>query len=298
MFTGKCSTIIDTEAIPATGHDEGVWITAKEPKCTETGEKTLKCGKCNAIIDIGIIPANGHDDGIWTTVKEPKCAELGEKALKCSICSKVLKTEAIPAIGHDHGAWTTTKQATREEEGEKQRRCTACDALLETAVIPKITIEYFYQQYVCVAGLRFCDYSNIDQYRMFRPLDLSRDGTCEVALISGAGHKVGKLVITVAGDNLTVVREMVNPNIEIHDEFFTFFPGIAEVASVEPAALSGYALEEEISIAEDLQGDTQVILYYWGHVTYHSMMNDIWWYSLNGKTHTALVDELETMMAE
>ena len=295
---GKCSATIKTEAIPAAGHDKGTWTTTKEATCTEAGEKALKCGKCSATIKTEAIPAAGHDKGTWTIIKEATCTNAGEKALKCGKCSAIIGTEAIPAVSHDEGAWTTVKQATREEEGEKQRRCTACDALLETAAIPKVTIEYFYQQYVCAAGLRFCDYSEIDQYRMFRPLDLSQDGICEVALISGAGHKVGKLLITVAGDKITVSREMVNPRIEIHDEFFTFFPNITEVKSVEPAELSGYALEDAISIAADLQGDTQVILYYWGHVTYHSMMNDIWWYSLNGKTHTALVEELKILMAE
>ena len=292
----SCYATLKTEAIPATGHDEGTWKTTKEATCTAAGEKALVCGKCGETLKTEAIPATGHDEGTWKPTKEATCTAAGEKALVCGKCGETLKTEAIPATGHDEGEWVVTKKATYEAEGEKQLQCTKCDAVLETAVIPKATIKYFDNQYVCTVGLRFRDYSDINQRRMFTPLDLSQDGEYLVDLIANNSHKVGTLTVAVEGDKVTVSCEMVNKYIKIHDEFFTFFPRVNDVSSVNPADLSGYAFDQEISIANDLNGDTKVIIYYWGHVSYNSSMANIWWYSTTNSAYKALVSELELLM--
>ena len=295
---GKASA--SAESITITGgacaHANAEWINTKEATCTAAGEKIYKCKSCYATLKTEAIPATGHDEGTWKTTEEATCTAAGEKALVCGKCGETLKTEAIPATGHDEGEWVVTKKATYEAEGEKQLQCTKCDAVLETAVIPKATIKYFDNQYVCTVGLRFRDYSDINQRRMFTPLDLSQDGEYLVDLIANNSHKVGTLTVAVEGDKVTVSCEMVNKYIKIHDEFFTFFPRVNDVSSVNPADLSGYAFDQEISIANDLNGDTKVIIYYWGHVSYNSSMANIWWYSTTNSAYKALVSELELLM--
>ena len=162
----ECEEELETEEIPALGHDWGEWEVTTAPNCTEKGQETRVCKndpKHTEIRDTAAlghdivhhdaqaatcteagwkaydtctrcdyttyeeIPATGHTLSDWVTTEEPGCTEKGSKERECSVCH-VKENEEIPALGHDYGEWTLTKAATCTAKGEEQRSCSRCDA--------------------------------------------------------------------------------------------------------------------------------------------------------------------------
>ena len=78
-------------------HGDTSWTTVHEATCTAAGERAEKCSACGETVNTEEIPAAGHDEGTWSTVKEATCTEAGEKVLKCGKCSGTIKMESIPA---------------------------------------------------------------------------------------------------------------------------------------------------------------------------------------------------------
>ncbi|MBR2465506.1 MAG: hypothetical protein IKB38_01045 [Clostridia bacterium] len=127
-------------------HSFGEWYTAKEPTCTEDGEKRRECS-CGAH-EASAIPAEhkyaltdcsvpricgvcgesesaplGHDFPEWTVI-EPTCEENGSRSRTCERCGKA-ESDVIPPKGHSFGDWTVTLEPACEALGERERRC-AC----------------------------------------------------------------------------------------------------------------------------------------------------------------------------
>ena len=105
------------------------------PTCTEDGVATYTCDECGDSYTEAI-PATGHDEGEWSTEVEPTCTTTGKEVLKCTRCGEILDEREMPALGHTPGEWEITKQADWIHDGERIKKCTVCGEVLETEVIP------------------------------------------------------------------------------------------------------------------------------------------------------------------
>lgn len=105
---------------------------AKDPTCTEAGEKHTMCATCGYDIVEEIEPL-GHTYSDFTVTKAPTCTESGEKSSICERCGESVTEEIVPT-GHTYGNYVITKQATCEENGEKVRNCSSCGNI-ETVTI-------------------------------------------------------------------------------------------------------------------------------------------------------------------
>lgn len=144
---------------------------------------------------------------------------------------------------------------------------TAVPTVKPTAV-PK-TQEWRSNQSVCSLGIRFRDIAPklTNKWYMFTPIDLSKNGTQVVDLIAANITYAGKVTVEVSGD-MVKVNYKLNRTMEKQDMAFTLLPDLASVSSVEIKDWPSYQFGKEISIANDLKGDTNVLLYVLGHVTY------------------------------
>ena len=102
---------------------------------------------------------------------------------------------------------------------------------------------------------------------MFTPLDLSQDGVQEIDLIAANITYVGKVTVTVSSGKVTVTDD-VNHSVEKLNLQFTLLPDLASVTSADISAMKTYEFGQEISIADDLAGDTKVLLFVTGYVNY------------------------------
>ena len=260
-----CGEVLDKEVLPATGHQDDGGKETKTPTCTEAGEKVYTCTVCDEVVKTEEIAALGHQDDGGKETKAPTCTEKGEKVYTCTVCDEVVKTEEVAALGHKPGEWVIIKEATKEEDGLKERYCTVCDVLVDSQVIPHAV---WYHMTVCSVGPRFRDESNItDKWDMFTPVDLSGDGEQVFELIAGNKHIIGSVHVVVADGVVTVTYETIN-GVTVKGEFLTFFPDLASVTTLDESQLTGYAFGEAVSIEEQLNGDTKVLLYIHNDVAY------------------------------
>lgn len=58
-------------------------VVAKEPTCTENGEKGFTCIVCGAS-ELRVIEKMGHSYGEWVVIKAPTCYEEGLKERVCT----------------------------------------------------------------------------------------------------------------------------------------------------------------------------------------------------------------------
>ena len=150
------------------------------------------------------------------------------------------------------------------------------EPIVEPTVIPTVkptavpkTQEWRSNQSVCSLGIRFRDIAPeiTKKWYMFTPIDLSKDGVQTFDLIAANITYAGKVTVEVNGDTVTVNYKLAKPMKE-KDMAVTILPDLASVSSVEIKDGPAYQFGKEISIANDLKGDTKVLLYVLGHVTY------------------------------
>ena len=84
----------ETDTIPATGHNPGLWTTGK-PTCVKPGTNTSTCTVCGAEI-LELIPALGHNTADWEVTVQPTYDLEGIKVRKCITCGVTVQTESIP----------------------------------------------------------------------------------------------------------------------------------------------------------------------------------------------------------
>lgn len=127
---------------------EGVWTETRKADCTEPGEESYICDTCKQVIDTRAIPATGHTDAnhdnICDVCETELCGEKGHieviipavpatcegigwtEGKKCSACGEILvPQEEIPALGHNYVGVVTTP-ATCTEPGEMTYTCDRC----------------------------------------------------------------------------------------------------------------------------------------------------------------------------
>ena len=93
-------------------HSYGEFMIAKEPTCTESGEKIKACSCGDKVIEK--IEARGHIEEAIARV-EPTCTETGlTEGKKCSVCGEILVAQEII-------------DATGEHKFEGSYNCTVCN---------------------------------------------------------------------------------------------------------------------------------------------------------------------------
>lgn len=270
-----CDEILKREPIEANGHDDGVWVVTKPVSCKEDGREELQCTICSAMLESRVLSAANakHVPGSMKITKAPTCTHEGEKTQKCTVCNVVLATEKISAEGHDKGAWVVVTPATREETGLKELRCTKCQAVLDTAVIPVQTTDYFPRSTACSIGPRFCDVSRLtNQWFRFTPLDLGTDGVQTYDLMASDAYVIGQVTVKVAEGMVTINCTYVSEDVKVREAFCTLLPSLAETETLNQNSLTHYAFGEPISIADELGGDTKVLLFICNVVDYNTDM--------------------------
>ena len=108
----------------------------------------------------------------------------------------------------------------------------------------------------------------------FTPVDLTIQGRQTFEYIASNMYVIGQVYVDVFGDSVTVTYhnyfEAQGGNTETLAEFFTFFHDLASVGEVEPERMAdrGFMFGRPVSIRQDLQGDTNVLLFVRNRVTY------------------------------
>lgn len=130
---------------------------------------------------------------------------------------------------------------------------------------------------ICVAGIEFRDVRPelTSKWYNFAAIDLSVDGVQVYDLVASNMYVIGSVIVIKNGDEVTVDWELnlqgtTDANFQLEDEFLTFFPNLEAVTTVDPAEYDGptYEFGQTISIANDLGGDTNVLLYILNQATY------------------------------
>ena len=113
----------ETQIIPALKHDWGDWQVTTSATCTTKGVKTRYCKRDQSHVETQEIPATGHQQTHIEGKKEPTCTEPGYTGDEvCDACGTVVKKgTVIPALGHhwkDNGDGTHTCPDCGATEGQ------------------------------------------------------------------------------------------------------------------------------------------------------------------------------------
>lgn len=130
---------------------------------------------------------------------------------------------------------------------------------------------YYANNTVCSFGPHFRNLTPdlTKKWYMFTALDLSQNGVQEYELVAGNMFVVGRVYVTVDGDNVTVSYKYNNGEIYNHGDFFTIFPDYKSVTTVEPSEIeNAMEYDKTYSIANDLNGDKEVLLFICNVVTF------------------------------
>jgi len=166
----------------------------------------------------------------------------------------------------------------------------------------KITANYMHNN-IRSFGPRFTDVDAklTDKWYRFTALDLSQDGTRAYYLISGDYYIVGEVHVTVNGDSVKVSYKYYNENIwDWKDyKFYTFFTDFDSVTTVEPNEIENkFEYDVEYSIANDLGGDTSVLLYMCNKVTHAPNENGFWAFREEYTPFVKMIDAMLKMIGK
>ncbi len=129
----ECHEILETEEIPATGHDL-IHHDKADPTCTTSGHEAYDtCSKCD-YSTYKEIPALGHD--YETKVVEPTCTKDGYKEEVCTRCGDTRNRTTLPATGHTYGDWIIDKEVTCTKSGSKHKTCGTCGDVITETIAP------------------------------------------------------------------------------------------------------------------------------------------------------------------
>ncbi|MHC1786078.1 MAG: hypothetical protein AB9880_03305 [Christensenellales bacterium] len=105
-----------------------------------------------------------------------------------------------------------------------------------------------------------------DEWYMFTPIDLTIQGRQTFQLIGGNALEVGEVYVDTFADSVTVTYQYYfagqSDKIEPLSEFLYFFPAYSTITTVDPKQIaSSFAFGVPLSIAQDLGGDTNVLMF-------------------------------------
>lgn len=151
---------------------------------------------------------------------------------------------------------------------------------------------------VCSFGPQFRDVSPrmTDLWYMFTPIDLSKEGTQTFDLIAGNLFVIGKVSVTVENGRFQVDYQYNSTRIENGREYFNIFP---DYKSIEESDLENlhthkrFSYGKAYSIADKLEGDTNVILFVCNTATFKKTTRGVGEYY---KTHPDRVAQREKLL--
>ena len=105
-----CGKLLDTQTIPANGHNCDAWIIDKEATCSSEGKRHSTCEVCSEPVSENI-PMIAHTLGDWNVTKEPTCHNDGAQTRTCSKCDYV-ENETLTALTHNFGEWAIVEETS------------------------------------------------------------------------------------------------------------------------------------------------------------------------------------------
>jgi len=199
--------------------------------------------------------------------------------------------------------------SAKEEQEESARRSEKAwqEHLLEEAKRDrqeKLRKEYvpkekdYHQNTVCSFGPQFRDVSPrmTDDWYMFTPISLSEDGTQTYDLIAGNMFVIGEVTVTVENGKFQVDYHYNSTEIEIGREYFNIYPDYESISKENLENLHAqkrFSYGKAYSIADKLDGDTDVILFVCNTATFKKTMRGVGEYY---KTHPDRVVVREAML--
>lgn len=195
-------------------------------------------------------------------------------------------------VDFDHLEPEDEKELERLKEEAKQD---TLDKLRRNAV-PKE--KDFDNNTVCSFGPQFRDVSPrmTKLWYMFTPVDLSQDGTQTFDLIAGNLFVVGEVSLTVENGKFQVDYAYNSSRIQVGREYFNIFP---DYRSIDESNLDNFHQQKRFSygraysIADKLDGDTDVILFVCNTATFKKTTSGVGEYY---KTHPDRVAQREAML--
>ena len=138
-----------------------------------------------------------------------------------------------------------------------------------------------------------------DKMYMFTPMDLSIDGEYRFPLVGSSLQVVGEAKVTVQ-NGMTIVTYLVVNGVKVNekDEFFTFFPDILSVPSVERSKLQQVKLKFGFpySVESWLGSDPKVLLYINCPISYKTSLDGLQPFSFEDPAYIRRVIEFVTLM--
>lgn len=101
-----------------------------------------------------------------------------------------------------------------------------------------------------------------DEWYMFTPIDLGVEGLQSYPLVADNAWIIGEMRVTIQNGMVTVDYEVAN-GVRVGREFYTFFPYLDAVQTVNVSLLAGQAFpfRQPISIQDTFGSDAKVIIY-------------------------------------
>ena len=148
-----------------------------------------------------------------------------------------------------------------------------------TVTVEKAT--WYPKNTACSFGPAFRDVrpALTDKWYTFTPVDLTKQGRQTFEYVASNLYVIGEVYVDVNGDTVRVAYRNYyaeqSGNTETLSEYITFFPDLKSVKNVDPETMDdlGFRFGQDISIAEDLNGDTNVLLFIRNQVTYCDYVN-------------------------
>ncbi|NLJ65190.1 MAG: hypothetical protein GX337_07355 [Christensenellaceae bacterium] len=140
--------------------------------------------------------------------------------------------------------------------------------------IPDIPLPTVYpNNTMCIMGPRLRDIApgSTDKWYMVTPVDISQDGEQVFPLVASNMYCVGAAIVAVKDGQLTVSYQTLD-GITVHSEYLAIYPDIEAAVADNATELGGESLKfgKPISIADDLAGNTSVLLLMCNNVTYNT----------------------------
>ena len=140
--------------------------------------------------------------------------------------------------------------------------------------IPDIPLPTVYpNNTMCIMGPRLRDIApgSTDKWYMVTPVDISQDGEQVFPLVASNMYCVGAAIVAVKDGQLTVSYQTLE-GVTVHSEYFAIYPDIEAAVADNAADLGSKSLKfgMPISIADELAGNTSVLLLMCNNVTYNT----------------------------
>lgn len=254
-----------------------------------------------------------------TTIKATQSGVLSLKVMDYNNSKAVIQSETVPVSNGQTLEWKLSfdtnlpfeknnikhlvYEFTMDGKSYTYSLYLTYDSQTDTILVEKGT--WYSNNTACSFGLPLRDMSHpkTDKWYHVTPVDLSIQGEQEFLYIASNLYIIGKVIVTVSGDYVFVnyynYYTQQGGNTETLDEFMTLFHDMNEV-TVNPAqAARSFNFGQPISITNDLDGDTNVLLFVLNHVTYRDYVTGThkltrYWHNL--PEYKALRTQMELLM--